>query len=168
MSFARKAKKAIIVCVMIIVLLLKLLFVDMTVNSGIIRVVFQPYGGLSYPLSVMSIHPDGRVITRFGEGVVLLGVPFFTESPQRIETFISHDCYNFIKSIITKRERPNLRSDTSNRRNTNVIGGWLLRVSTATRRYNFFGECPVNYATVIREFTLKLYEINPFDLGHPR
>jgi len=117
----------------------------------------------------MTIHPDGRVIARAGEGILLFGaIPVFFEPTERRELTISQEDYEFLISVIYRSERPNLRMDTTNPRNANVTGGWLLRVSTTTRRHRFFGAFDLyGNRTIITEFVDKLYIICPFDLWNP-
>ena len=134
-------------------------------SRGVIRVIFQPQQR-GIPLCVMTIHPDGRVIARAGRGFTIFGIfPVFTGATERREVNITQDEYEFLFYVIHRNERPNLRRDTATPHNSNTMSiGWLLRVSTMTRRYTFFNHSTLYGQNIIIDFTNMLYEVNPFDL----
>jgi len=162
MKFVKKHKK---LSIFLFVLAIAII-IHAIPSRGVIRVIFQPQQG-GIPLCVMTIHPDGRVVARAGRGFVAFGVlPIFTGATERRESIITQDDYDFLFYVIHRNERPNLRRDTSNPRNSNVMPeGWMFRVSTMTRRYTFYGPSAfLQGHNIILEFTDMLYEINPFDL----
>jgi len=162
MNFVKKHKKR---SIFLFVLAIAMIIYAIP-SRGVIRVIFQPHQR-GIPLCVMTIHPDGRVVARAGRGFVAFGVlPVFTGATERREAIITQDDYEFLFYVIHRNERPNLRRDTNNPRNSNTTPiGWFFRVSTMTRRYTFFssGNHLPRY-NIIHEFTDMLYEINPFDL----
>jgi len=159
-KFIKKHKK-----LSIFLFMLVLAMIYAIPSRGVIRVIFQPQQR-GIPLCVMTIHPDGRVIARAGRGFVVFGIfPVFTGATERRETNIGQDDYEFLFYVINRNERPNLRRDAATPRNSNTMPiGWLLRVSTTSRRYTFSGPGSSYGWQLISEFTSILYEVNPFDL----
>ena len=164
MKFVKKHKK-LSTFLLVFALTAILMAIYAIPSRGVIRVIFQPKQR-GTPLCVMTIHPDGSISARAGRGFVAFGVlPVFTGSSERREATISQECYEFLFHVIHRSERPNLRSDTATPRNSNTTSiGWLLRVSTTTRRYAFFNHSTLYGQNIIIDFTNMLYEINPFDL----
>ena len=160
MKFVKKHKKF---SIFLFILVLAMIYA--IPSRGVIRVIFQPQQR-GIPLCVMTIHPDGRVVARAGRGFVIFGIfPVFTGATERRESTISQEDYEFFLYVINRNERPTLRRDAATPRNSNTLPeGWLLRLSTTTRRNAFWGPGSPYGWHLISEFTDMLYEINPFDL----